>query len=1234
MKNSLLFILFALFASYNLQSQTLIAYLDSSKIPLRISNVNIEIKVLGNIATTTIDMSFINDSNKTLEGELNFPLAEGQTVSRFAMDVNDFMREAVVVEKDKGRIAYESIVRSGVDPGLLEMTDGNNFKMRVYPILPNKSKRIIIAYEEVLRGVKYGQTYRLPLKYPNKLSEFTIKAIVYSKFSKPTLKGDYKKLKFEHDADAYVCISKYSNYIANNQFEFVVPQTNNHVNIYTENYKNEDYFNLSFVPEFIETQKKLPKSIAIYYDISHSRGESNREKEIELIEKYINKIGNCSVYLISFSFKQNKELRYEINSGNINNLINKIKSYRYDGGTSIGSLSIPQNKYDEVLIFSDGISNFSKKEIKDLNSRIYCINSSQSANHGSMTAISDASQGKYINLLNTTIDEALKNLINEVVYIKSIEIDNKDAAKDIVYNKVIENGKSVNICGKMTANKCKIKANYGNIKTTISKEFEINSDKYGVESGIIPRLWAKEKLAELSRSQNPDDTLIVELGKKYSIVTQQTSLIVLESVWQYHFFKIDPPEDLREEYNEQYGVKAEEFDVEEDSIEETNDSGEVEFECEVFDGNENYTANKILKNWWNYNFVKDVRELDSAVEYLKKKGIPNPENYFKINYYDCYSLYKEDTPKYLIVICDELIHELHCDYNDNKNLSKKADDYNKILTNPFIYRYNSGINNVFIFNDSIDINIPVKNINKTFFIVDLDTIEAYKNLETNKINFVGYIENDSIKIKKGSIAFSPFFDKYYDVIDNKYDIEDFRERNTKVAKLLIDDNKITCDLLLDSVSKDNENYYKFLNYGNPVVGKIKKKKSEYPLIFDFYDRYGNVLNVENSLVIHPSGQLNLISMRDDKFKYIKKNFTPDNYIVSVRLNKLGPCSFEANLHPDSATNISCIIENGSYDNIDPISFMRLNQAEDHKSKILPKINFLVPDIDTNANYLKEIEKAGKNDFENEYYKQKEKYSNMPSFYLDVSEYAMKNIDRETALRILSTIADLKLEEGQYQRVMAFKLEQFKEYEFAESAFDRVFELRKNEMQSYRDLALLKEKMGKYQDAANLMYKLIDSNYNYCISTYITEFNHIIKSSKNTVDLKNYDSCFVHDCQVDLRIIINWDMDNTNIDLHVVEPKDIECSKYNDFTMNGGMLSSELIVPMGPEEYMIKDAAKGKYKIKVNYYSDLVQKAFAEKPNLKLLIYTNYGRENEKCQEIMLKLNSKNEIQEIAEIEIK
>lgn len=91
-------------------------------------------------------MTFHNETNRQLEGELLFPLPEKSTVCGFGLDVEGEIADAVPVEKDVARVVFEQEVRAQKDPGLIEHVSGNLFKTRVYPMPPNGQRTIKVVY--------------------------------------------------------------------------------------------------------------------------------------------------------------------------------------------------------------------------------------------------------------------------------------------------------------------------------------------------------------------------------------------------------------------------------------------------------------------------------------------------------------------------------------------------------------------------------------------------------------------------------------------------------------------------------------------------------------------------------------------------------------------------------------------------------------------------------------------------------------------------------------------------------------------------------------------------------------------------------------------------------------------------------------------------------------------------------------------------------------------------------
>src|SRR4051812_28604425 len=103
-------------------------------VPLQLTVADVRVQVRGHLAATTIELNFYNPNARVLEGELIFPLGEGQTISGYALEVEGKLRQAVSVPKEKAREVFEDIVRRGIDPGLAELTQGNVFRTRIYPI--------------------------------------------------------------------------------------------------------------------------------------------------------------------------------------------------------------------------------------------------------------------------------------------------------------------------------------------------------------------------------------------------------------------------------------------------------------------------------------------------------------------------------------------------------------------------------------------------------------------------------------------------------------------------------------------------------------------------------------------------------------------------------------------------------------------------------------------------------------------------------------------------------------------------------------------------------------------------------------------------------------------------------------------------------------------------------------------------------------------------------------------
>jgi tetratricopeptide (TPR) repeat protein len=272
----------------------------------------------------------------------------------------------------------------------------------------------------------------------------------------------------------------------------------------------------------------------------------------------------------------------------------------------------------------------------------------------------------------------------------------------------------------------------------------------------------------------------------------------------------------------------------------------------------------------------------------------------------------------------------------------------------------------------------------------------------------------------------------------------------------------------------------------------------------------------------------------------------------------------------------------------------------------------------------------------EYLRQKQEFGNAPSFYLDCSDLFINAQQKDVGIQVLSNLAELELENPALLRILAHRLSQHEELEASSIIFSEVLEMRKEEPQSYRDLALVLGRMGRFVKAIELLYEVVqktwDSRFPEIEVIALEEMNNLIVKAKAAGQTSfGVDERLIEPIDVDLRIVMTWDADMTDMDLWVMEPTGEKAFYSNPRTAIGGLVSRDFTRGYGPEEYMIRKAKTGTYEIKTNFYGSTSQK-IAGAVTLQVDIFTNYGRPEEKRRSVTLRLKDKKETFTVADVE--
>ena len=105
---------------------------------------------MGQVATTKVEQSYHNTTDRDLEAEYIFPLPAGASVRDFSMWVGGKRFKGEAVDASAARQTYEDIVRRLQDPGLLEYIGRDLWKVRIYPVPRRGEQKIEITFTSIL----------------------------------------------------------------------------------------------------------------------------------------------------------------------------------------------------------------------------------------------------------------------------------------------------------------------------------------------------------------------------------------------------------------------------------------------------------------------------------------------------------------------------------------------------------------------------------------------------------------------------------------------------------------------------------------------------------------------------------------------------------------------------------------------------------------------------------------------------------------------------------------------------------------------------------------------------------------------------------------------------------------------------------------------------------------------------------------------------------------------------
>ena len=563
--------------------------------PVRLQSAKVHVDVAGRLARTTLTLTLHNPNDRVLEGTLEFPLAPGQQVSGFALDIGDAMREAVPVPKETGRQVFESIERRGVDPGLLEQTAGNNFRLRVYPIPARGTRQVRLAIDETL----VDGNVRLPVQLLSGAEAFDLR-VTADGVGKPQATGVFDGVRFVARDGGWEATMQRSAFRASAPVGLPFPMAMRKA-AYVARMDDGERYVLGEVPvDAAARVRAIPERVGLLWDASASSRRRDRAADFAVLDRYFRSMGTGTVQLRLLRDVGADGGTYAIRDGDWSELRSALDAAVLDGATDLADWT-PRDDIREYLLFSDGQRNYGASEFPRLGAdqALYAVAPSSGSDTVRLATLAQQRNGR---MVEATSPDALFIENPRIVGLAAHGVADLE-----VPSRFVDDG-WLRVAGRATQADAyvdvTIEAGAGR------RVVRVDMPTTGPSHPQVASLWGAWKVAALSADPERNAARIARTGQQFGLVTAGTSLLVLEDPADYVRYDIPAPAELRDEVASM--VATQDAERKQDGTEHL-DMVAGQFEQRIA--------------WWERTFPKDAppRTIEKAERRTRGDAVGNAE---------------------------------------------------------------------------------------------------------------------------------------------------------------------------------------------------------------------------------------------------------------------------------------------------------------------------------------------------------------------------------------------------------------------------------------------------------------------------------------------------------------------------------------------------------------------------------------------------------------------------------
>src|SRR5262249_25253903 len=255
-------------------AQGLLVPEDKTLSPLEMVQHHVNIAIEDQVATTKVEQTFHNPSDRQIEATYVFPVPKGAGVNQFAMWVDGKKVTGELVPADQARQTYTDIVRRTQDPGLLEYVDSNLFRLRLFPVPANGDQKVALSFTSVASQEAGLVEYIYPLK-KQATKEFSVQAVIKSQHGVQNVYSSSHAVVIDRKSDREVRITLKKEESAGKDFQLFYQPGDKDVGLTALMYRpvsgDEGHFLMLLSPKMnLPREQSIPRDLVLVLDTSGS----------------------------------------------------------------------------------------------------------------------------------------------------------------------------------------------------------------------------------------------------------------------------------------------------------------------------------------------------------------------------------------------------------------------------------------------------------------------------------------------------------------------------------------------------------------------------------------------------------------------------------------------------------------------------------------------------------------------------------------------------------------------------------------------------------------------------------------------------------------------------------------------------------------------------------------------------------------------------------------------------